>query len=188
MFTVSTQNPASELVNEQQIKTICIPTATAIVYCKENPFCILIGDSAKHTRPVLPGGKIDLKDICSSSILVCARKCIQRELKEEISLETEQIDFFRTFSDPMRDRRIINVSSLQGSLVSILVNSMKDSDKVIGLFGMPDFVFLVPVEKSVCLSTEELKTLRWVDCRSNLEFGAGHKEILIQYSLYLLGQ
>ncbi len=183
MQTVITSNHSNQI--QQVVATIDIPTATAIVYKKSDPFQVLVGHSKKHSAPVLPGGKIDLQDLVSTSMEQVARNCIIRELQEEVRLSGVNPKLFKIHSDPERDNRIITVASLKGTLIEDLVKGFREEELVLGRYGVPDYVFLVEVDEEGITESEELRILEWVNCQGvkRGELGGGHSEILKLYKL-----
>ncbi len=163
--------------------TIDIPTSTAIIYKKDDPSQVLVGRSSKHSAPVLPGGKIDLNDIVSTSIELAARNCIVRELQEEVALIGVEPRFLFLHSDPTRDNRVITAKSLKGTIVEHLVQGLSDSQQILGRYGVPDYVFLVEVEGQSVTESTELEKLEWIDTRNigKGSLAAGHERILAEW-------
>ncbi len=167
----------------QDLREVMIPTATAIICQRENPHMVLIGTSIKHEKPVLPGGKIDQKDIVSSELERCATCCIRRELAEEIGTTLEELQLLKVSKDSSRDMRKVSVRSLQGSLVESLTCDLSEDMFVLGCYGCPDYLFIAKIDTMNLTDTEELKKLTWIDCRTILpdSLAAGHSAYIIEY-------
>ena len=168
--------------------TVDIPTATAIIYHKSTPHKVLVGHSKKHSAPVLPGGKIDLQDLVSTSIEQAAKNCIIRELEEEVGLLGIEPKFLMMYSDPERDNRIITAKSLKGTLVEDVVKGLSEDELVLGRYGVPDYIFLVEVAEQNINESEELEKLEWVDVRNvkDEEIGGGQAKLLKSFVETLL--
>ena len=168
---------------------VCIPTATIIAVSKNNRFLVLTGENSKHRLPVLPGGKIDLQDLCGSRIEEAAMQCAVRELKEEIHVEASGLRLFKVVSDGNRDMRIVSAQSLRSTLVEALVAGLATDVLVLGRYGVPDFLHVGIVNPVQVSESDELKNLRWVDVRkiSAGELDAGHGDYLQAYAQCLRG-
>ena len=166
-----------------ELTRIYIPTATAIVHEPSLPFKILVGESAKHSGLVLPGGKIDLTDGLSSNLEQAAHACIARELEEEVHAPPLTLRLIAITHGQTRDSRIIRAGSLLGTLVEDLVRSIDPEVPIEGLYGNPDYLFDVEVRSEAVRATEELRHLQWIDCRelSGIPLGAGHAALIELY-------
>ena len=65
------------------VAEVMVTTASVIVASTDDPYRVLIADSAKHPRPVIPGGKVEVGDDQSDSATP-GLSCILRETLEEI--------------------------------------------------------------------------------------------------------
>ncbi len=178
MQTSIVQSSSTKL--QAVVATVDIPTATAIIYKKSDPFKVLVGHSKKHSAPVLPGGKIDLQDLVSTSMELVAKHCIIRELQEEVGLTGVEPKFLKIHSDPERDNRVITVGSLKGTVVEDLVKGFREDQLVLGRYGVPDYVFLVEIDWQSLKESEELLGLEWIDTRDEKVLGGGQKKLLNQ--------
>ena len=165
------------------LREIEVPTATAIVCDRNNPYMILVGKSNKHALPVLPGGKIDQADILSASVLEAATTCITRELREEVHCASVHPVLFEIMNDRMRDPRVVSVSSLRGTLAEHLVQDLEDSAKVRACYGVPDYIFVVNVDRESVSPSSELTQLYWLDARDieSDTLSAGHGDVARRY-------
>ncbi len=160
-----------------------VPTATIIIRHPECRYIFLVGQSKKHPRPVLPGGKIDIKDINGSSIKSAALRCIKREAQEEIGTSLSAVKLFKIHSNSERDVRRVPVESLRGSVVESIIEDRPRPTIVTARYGMPDYLFIGEVDPKSIKATEELHSLTWIDLRKTmtLDLSAGHNELIKQY-------
>jgi 8-oxo-dGTP pyrophosphatase MutT (NUDIX family) len=160
-----------------------VPTATAIVFDRDNPFLILVGWSRKHHGFVLPGGKLDQDDVVGTSMAVCAETCIRRELREEIGVQEGTIQFWQSREDRNADVRTVSVENLSGSLAATSLSKLSRDSYVTAYYGVPDFVFKVGINQSDAKPSDELQKLSWIDCRDyDVDaIRAGHHALIYRY-------
>lgn len=166
------------------IREVSIPTATAIVHQLENPYMILVGVSAKHPKPVLPGGKLDLDDLVSPLLARCASVCILRELGEEIGVPFSSLRLLGVSADRERDVRRIRIETLQGAFSQQAVADLDAQQIVLGRYGVPDFLFVATIDSKIPLDTAELRNFMWIDCRyvTAETLSAGHGRFVMRYA------
>lgn len=160
-----------------------VPTATAIVFDRDNPFLILVGWSGKHHGFVLPGGKLDQDDVVGTSMAGCAEVCLLRELREEICVQEGTIQFWQSREDRNADIRTVPVENLSGSLAATSLSKLSRDSYVTAYYGVPDFVFKVGINQSDAKPSDELQKLSWIDCRDYDAYAirAGHHVLIDLY-------
>ena len=168
---------------EPELACIRIPTATAIVHQRGQPFRILVGQSAKHFGLILPGGKIDRADLRTASMEDAATACIKRELVEEIGVLPSSLKLLAVTRSLKRDVRTISADSLKGTLVEEMIASMAPEQLVKGIYGYPDYLFVASMDLRETREGEELRGFRVLDCRSFASeiIGAGHRSLIGVY-------
>lgn len=187
MQIAASQTPQASAERSPLMLEVDIPTTTAIVCDSADPYLILVGSSAKHDRPVLPGGKIDRADIILPSMVECAETAVLREIGEETGAKSVQLKLFGIFSDSQRDIRMIPAGTLAGTIVEDAVRGLADNEMVLGRYGVPDYVFIVRVDRSEVSDSSELFNLTWIDIRTlgADSLAAGHPAIVQRYQKFL---
>ena len=175
------ESPAVEILAE-----VTVSAATAIITPLRDPTRVLIGDSEKHTLPVLPGGKLEAADISAEG--PPGLRCVVREVQEEIGAKLRNARLVAIATDPDRDIRLVKPSRLAGALVSPpLALHLPDSVCVKAHYGCPDYIFVGSVREEDIKPSEELKNPRFVPI-SSLDAGslsAGHDVLVLWYRIML---
>ena len=175
---VAPSQPGPEIVAE-----VTVSAASAIVASKEDPYRVLVADSAKHPRPVLPGGKVEAKDLQADGGSP-GLTCVLREVLEEIGTSLLTPRYVGKATDPDRDIRLVPPSKLAGAVVTPpLPENLPSQGKVKAHYGCPDYLFVGQVDEKALTATEELKGLRFVDIRTlgPGDVSAGHDVIVLTY-------
>lgn len=163
------------------IPEVCVATATAIIVDPNDRYSVLIADSAKHVRPVLPGGKVEISDGADGGA-AAAYRCIVREAEEELGVKLLNIRQIGCLSAVSRDIRVVPASTLTGAVCSLPLNhTLQPESLVRAHYGSPDFIFVG--EAHSFRSTSELSNPRYIDVRTIDEgaLSAGHDLILMLY-------
>ena len=163
------------------IAEVCVTTATAIIVDPKDRYSVLIADSAKHVRPVLPGGKVELSDGADGGA-AAAYRCIVREGEEELGVRVRNIRQIGCLSGLSRDIRVVPASTLTGAVCSPPLNHTLHPESLVRAhYGSPDFIFVG--EALSFSSTSELTNPRYIDVRTIDEgaLSAGHDVILMLY-------
>jgi 8-oxo-dGTP pyrophosphatase MutT (NUDIX family) len=165
------------------VPVIDVPTSTCILYDPEDPHMVLVGLSHKHSRPVLPGGKIDAADLVGINITEAAKVCIVREIKEEIGVEITSVELFDIVCHGDSDVRSVSASTLKDTLVSSEVSQVLPDMLVTARYGNPDYIFIGRVAPKDITPSAELYQLGFIDirCIPSDALGAGHSEIIERY-------
>ena len=168
-----------------------VSTASAIIFSPDNPYLVLIGNSTKHTKPVLPGGRIETTD-AKLDVNNPGLSCLNREIKEELGTELLNPKYIGKASDPNRDIRFVSYDKLINVVTDPPLQDMnlKLPDKVLvkARYGNPDFIYTGTVDTNSIKETEELFNHRFIDTKK-LKIGSlsvGHDIILLHYRKMLI--
>jgi 8-oxo-dGTP pyrophosphatase MutT (NUDIX family) len=159
-----------------------VATASAILCSLFDPYLVLVADSAKHPRPVIPGGKMDETDRENGEPSPVA--CLRRETFEEVDTEVLNPRLIGRATDPERDVRFVPPAKLRGVMVSNpLPEDLSETSVVKAHYGTPDYIFVGQVDPSKVHETEELKNPRFIDIRTLKpgDLSAGHDVIVLWY-------
>jgi ADP-ribose pyrophosphatase YjhB (NUDIX family) len=171
--------PAVEIVAD-----VTVSTASAIVVSKHDPYLILVADSEKHPRPVIPGGKVEHVD-CAHDAATPGLRCILREVKQEIGAELRNPRYLGKATDPDRDIRLVPAKKvMEAVVVPALPSGVSEDATVRAHYGCPDYIFVGEVdEATLSRDTEELKGVRFIDIRTLHpgDLSAGHDVIVLTY-------
>jgi 8-oxo-dGTP pyrophosphatase MutT (NUDIX family) len=176
--------PASPASPSPNIKAVVIvSTASAIIRSSTDPYKILVATSAKHSKPVIPGGKVEREDIHSDG-RTPGSSCVRREVLEEIGVDLANLEYIGKAVDPERDIRLVPPSKLATTLVHPPLPADLPSDATIKAhYGCPDYIFVGTVDENSVAESEELKNLRFINIREiGLgDLSAGHDIIVLWY-------
>ena len=138
---------------QNKIKTPLIAVDGIVLLYKENVFVGMVAIERKNPPfgLALPGGFVDVGESCESAVV--------REMKEELSLDTELVKMFGVYSEPERDPRG-HVISVVYILKSDGIPVAKDDAKAIKIIGLNNF--------------------------ENFDFAFDHKKIIKDYVLSLI--
>jgi ADP-ribose pyrophosphatase YjhB (NUDIX family) len=159
--------PSPEIIAE-----VTVSTASAIVRSKDDPYRVLVADSEKHPKPVIPGGKVP------------GLSCVLREVKEEVGTELLNPTYLGKAQDPDRDIRLVPAKKVSSAVVEPeLPNGVAADAMVKAHYGCPDYIFVGEVDEAALTDTEELKGRRFIDIRKigPGDLSAGHDVILLTY-------
>ena len=162
---------------------VTLSTASAIIASISDLYRILVADSAKHSRPVIPGGKMEAADV-QSDAATPGLTCVLREVIEEIGTALLNPRCIGKAVDPDRDIRLVPAEKLINAVVTpALPESIAPDATVKAHYGCPDYIFTGQVDEAAISSTEELKRVRFVDIRTlgAGDLSAGHDVIVAAY-------
>jgi 8-oxo-dGTP pyrophosphatase MutT (NUDIX family) len=161
------------------LMSVTVSTASVIIFSHEDPYKVLIADSQKHSKPIIPGGKIEREEAFDKGL-----NCIQREVMEEVGTSLQNPELIGVAGDITRDIRIVPFSKIKEALTDPLIPHDTFHDVLIKAhYGCPDYIYRGTVDECFIQNTEELNNLRFIDIRK-LELGdlsAGHDVILLVY-------
>lgn len=168
---------------------ILVPTATAILHDERDRYRVVVGVSAKHPLPVLPGGKIECADLAGgASPKEAAARCIRRELAEELQIDRGiEPSLWRITRATERDVRIVTAATVHDAIVfglrSPSLDELHPTQLVRACYGNPDFQFIAAVDPAQVHRSVELSEVRWLDLRDFKRgtLSAGHDEIVLAY-------
>lgn len=163
-----------------------VATASVIIVSKDDPYRILVADSEKHPKPVIPGGKIDRVDVeeNDSCLSDAGQRCIVREADEETGLNLEHPKLIGKAEDSTRDIRVVPYSKVKESVIDpILPDNTPYNTKITASYGCPDFIYTDTVNETDLSDTEELSGMRFIDIRTLKpgELSAGHDVVVLSY-------
>jgi 8-oxo-dGTP pyrophosphatase MutT (NUDIX family) len=171
------------MTEAEYVATVTVATATAIVASKTDPYRILVADSAKHPKPVMPGGKMEQQD-AANGLEQAGLLCITRELEEEIGTLPENIRYVGMATDPARDVRVVPCSKLENCVTSpALPQGISPDAKIRASYGTPDYIYAATVDETAIRPTEELSAPRFIDIRTLKpgDLSAGHDVVALTY-------
>ena len=116
----------------REIITPLVAVDGIVLLYKENVFVGMVAIERKNPPfgLALPGGFVDVGESCESAVV--------REMKEELSLDTEIVKMFGVYSEPERDPRG-HVISVVYILKSDGIPVAKDDAKSIKIIGLNNF-------------------------------------------------
>lgn len=166
---------------------IDVPTSTCILYDRSDPHLVLVGLSHKHSKPVLPGGKIDSADLDGTNLKNAALSCIVREIREETGANINDVRLFDVFCHGDADVRSVPASTLKDTLVSSEAPQFPADMLVTARYGNPDYVFIGEIGAEDVAPSAELYQLGFIDIRSVPPgaLGAAHSGIVERYREYV---
>lgn len=171
-------DPSPEIAAE-----VTVATASAIVISKDNPYRVLVADSEKHPKPVIPGGKVETEDLASDARSP-GLSCVLREVKEEIGTDLLDPTYLGKAEDPDRDIRLVPAKKVASAVVEPALPAGISADAIVRAhYGCPDYIFVGRVDEAALADTEELKGRRFIDIRDigPGDLSAGHDVILLTY-------
>lgn len=167
----------------QFVAEVAVSTATAIIALRSDPYMVLVADSEKHPKPILPGGKMELSDVVGKGVHP-GLNCIEREVPQEIKTPIIGARLIGVALDPERDVRYVPVENLAAAVVSPqLSTDYPEGSLVKASYGCPDYIFTGVIDETQVEESSELKGSRFIDIR-NLQTGdlsAGHDVIVLWY-------
>lgn len=179
---VSQRKPSS-IPSPEIVAEVTVSTASAIVRSKDDPYRVLVADSEKHPKPVIPGGKVEREDVTSDA-KAPGLSCVLREVKEEVGTELFNPTYLGKAQDPDRDIRLVPAKKVSSAVVEPeLPNGVAADAMVKAHYGCPDYIFVGEVDEAALTDTEELKGRRFIDIRKigPGDLSAGHDVILLTY-------
>ena len=116
----------------REIITPAVAVDGIVLVYKENVFkgFVVIERKNPPFGLALPGGFVDVGESCETAVV--------REMKEELTLDTEIVKLFGVYSEPDRDPRGLVVSVVY-ILKSDGIPVAKDDAKAIKIIGLNDF-------------------------------------------------
>lgn len=165
------------------VAEVTVTTASVIVASVDDPYRVLIADSAKHPRPVIPGGKVEVGDD-QSDRSIPGLSCILRETLEEIGTPLLNPRYIGKAEDPDRNIRLVTASTLASVVVFPALPAGIAADSIVKAhYGCPGHLFVGHVDESALTDTEELKRARFVDIRTlgPGDLSAGHDVVVLTY-------
>ena len=128
-----------------KIKTPLIAVDGIVLLYKEKVFVGIVAIERKNPPfgLALPGGFVDMGESCETAVV--------REMKEELSLDTEIVKMFGVYSEPERDPRghvISVVYILKSDGIPVAKDDAK-AIKIIGLNNVENFDFAFDHKKII---------------------------------------
>lgn len=170
------------------IADVKVSTASAIITHPDDPYMVLVANSAKHANPVIPGGKIERSEPVGTDAAP-GLECVTREAKEEAGTVLLNPRYIGKANDPERDVRIVAPRKVATALTTPSFDTLNlegiadDQPCIRASYGTPDFIFVGTVDPAAVADTDELKGLRFIDIRQLKPGGlsAGHDVIVLKY-------
>ena len=165
------------------VAKVNVSTASAIVISKDDPYRVLVADSEKHPKPVIPGGKVEAEDLALDAGSP-GLSCVLREVKEEIGAVLLNPTYLGKAEDPDRDIRLVPAKKVASAVVKPPLPSGISADATVRAhYGCPDYIFVGHVDETALTDTEELKGRRFIDIREigPGDLSAGHDVIVLTY-------
>lgn len=164
---------------------VTVATASAIIVSKNDPYMVLVAMSEKHPCPVIPGGKIEVKEIRNGVLdNEAALECCTREVMEEIGTKLINRRLIGVATDPNRDVRIVPFSKVKTALITPALPAETPNDvKVRARYGCPDYIYVGAVNEDKVKDTAELTKPFFMDIRKLKpnDLSAGHDVIVLWY-------
>jgi 8-oxo-dGTP pyrophosphatase MutT (NUDIX family) len=140
-----------------------VSDASAIVISKDDACRVLVVDSEKHPKPVIPGGKVETEDLASDAGSR-GLSCVLREVKEEIGTDLLNPTYLGEAQDPDRDIRLVPAKKVASAVVEPALPAGISADATVRAhYGRPDYIFVGQVDEAALTDTEELKGRRFTE-------------------------